>query len=278
MKKNAGYYIGRTAKIIFLVMLTLASILPVYWTLVNSVRNNTQILSSFRLFPEQFTFENYHRVLRQPTLFSSFLNSVIVTGGTMFLTAALASMASFALSSYRFKWGRLMYLVFTAGIFVPGATTMGMTYKLLQYLRLLGSRFGIVLLYTSGRLALSIFLLVGFMQSIPDSVSEAAIIDGCTPWKLYFHIVLPLTRNGLIVVLILAFINVWNDYVWAMILLPSATKRTLTVALAFFKGEYFTDYGLLSAGVIVGLLPILIVYLFLQDKIISGLAAVAVKE
>ncbi|MFA6507989.1 MAG: ABC transporter permease subunit, partial [Treponemataceae bacterium] len=124
---------------------------------------------------------------------------------------------------------------------------------------------------------LSIFLLVAFMKAIPDAVKEAGIIDGCSPWQLFSRIVLPLTQNGLVVIMILTFITVWNDYIWSMILLPSASKRTLTVALAFFKGEYFTDYGLLSASVIVGLLPIITVYLIMQDKIINGMASVSVK-
>lgn len=269
--------IGSIIKGIFLVLIVLISVYPIIWTLVNSFRTNTQILSSFRLIPEQFDFSNYISILKEKTIITSFGNSVLVTGGTMVLTAAFSMMAAFVLSSYRFKGASVVYLLFTMGIFIPGATTMGMIYKLLQSFHLLGTRTGIVLLYTSGRMAISIFLLVSFMKAIPESVKEAALLDGCTPGQLFTRIIVPLTRNGLMIVLILTFINVWNDYVWSMILLPSASKRTLTVALAFFKGEFFTDYGLLSACVIVGLLPIVVAYVFMQDKIINGMAASAVK-
>lgn len=275
--KTKRFRIGSVLKVIFLILIVLFSIYPVIWTLVNSFRTNTQIISTFRLIPEQFDFSNYISILKQKTIITSFLNSVLVTGGTMFLTAVFSMMTAFVLSSYRFKGASIVYLLFTMGIFIPGATTMGMTYKLLQSLHLLGTRTGIILLYTSGKMALSIFLLVSFMKSIPESVKEAALLDGCSPWQLFNKIIVPLTRNGLLIVLILTFINVWNDYVWSMILLPSASKRTLTVALAFFKGEFFTDYGLLSACVIVGLLPIVVVYVFMQDKIINGMAASAVK-
>lgn len=262
---------------IFLVLIVLFSLYPIVWTLVNSFRTNTQILSTFRLFPEQLDFSNYVAIFKEKTIITSFFNSVLVTGGSMALTAVCGMMAAFVLSSYRFKGAGIVYLLFTMGIFIPGATTMGMIYKLLQSLHLLGTRTGIILLYTSGKMALSIFLLVSFMRSIPESVKEAALLDGCSPWQLFSRIVVPLSRNGLMIVLILTFINVWNDYVWSMILLPSASKRTLTVALAFFKGEFFTDYGLLSACVIVGLLPIVVIYVFMQDKIINGMAASAVK-
>lgn len=272
--KRRGYLV---IKNIFLVLVVLTSLFPIYWTLVNSFRTNTQILSVFRLFPEQVGFENYDKIFRVDVLPTAFMNSVVITGTTMALTALLTMMAAYALSCYRFKLGGWIYSLFAAGIFIPSATTMGMIYKLLQSMQLLGKRSGIVLLYTAGRIPLSIFLLVAFMKAIPDSVKEAAVIDGCSPWKLFTKIICPLSQNGLIIVLILTFINVWNDYIWSMILLPSASRRTLTVALAFFKGEYFTDYGLLSACVIVGLLPIVTVYLIMSDKIINGMAAGAVK-
>ena len=260
--KKRGYWLIRN---IFLILVVLTSLFPIYWTLVNSFRTNTQILSVFRLFPEQVGFGNYDKIFRVDVLPTAFMNSVIVTGATMALTAVLTMMAAYALSCYRFKLGGWIYSLFAAGIFIPSATTMGMIYKLLQSMKLLGMRTGVVL------------LLAAFMRSIPDSVKEAAVIDGCSPWKLFTKIIVPLSQNGLIIVLILTFINVWNDYIWAMILLPSASKRTFTVALAFFKGEYFTDYGLLSACVIVGLLPIVTVYLIMSDKIINGMAAGAVK-
>lgn len=267
----------RTLKAVFLAAIVLVSLFPIYWTLVNSFRTNTQILSVFRLIPEQFDFGNYEKIFKTEVLPTAFLNSILITGATMVLTALLTMMAAYGISCFRFKMGAWVYSLFAAGIFIPSATTMGMVYKLLQGMHLLGTRSGIVLLYTAGRIPLSIFLLVAFMKSIPDSVKEAAVIDGCSPWKLFIKVIWPLSQNGLIIVLILTFINVWNEYVWSMILLPSASKRTLTVALAFFKGEYFTDYGLLSAGVIVGLLPVVIVYLFMSDKIINGMAAGAVK-
>lgn len=268
---------AKTLKYIFLVLMVLASIFPIYWTLVNSFRSNTQIMSEFRIFPEQMDFVNFTKIFRVSSLPQSFLNSVLVTGGTMLVVALITMMAAFVLSCYRFRGGKLIYSLFTVGIFIPGATTMGTIYKLLQSMQLLGTRSGIVILYSAGGISLSIFLLVNFMKSIPNEVKEAALIDGCSPWRLFSRIIVPLARNGLVIILILTFINEWNEYLWSMILLPSENLRTLTVALAFFKGEYFTDYGLLSASVIVGLFPIIIVYLLISDQIISSISAASVK-
>jgi raffinose/stachyose/melibiose transport system permease protein len=120
--------------------------------------------------------------------------------------------------------------------------------------------------------------MTSFMRTIPLAVQEAAIIDGCNPLSLFTHIVIPLSQNGIVVVVILTFINIWNEYIMAMLMLPSRSVRTLTVALAsYIKSEYSTDYAFLSAGVVVGLLPVLVVYLVLQERIINGLVASAVK-
>ena len=268
---------GKSIKVIVLIWVVLMSLFPVYWTLVNSFRDNTQILSVFTLFPEQTKLTNYINVFLQSTIIRSFTNSLTIVVCDLVLLSILSLMASFAISRYKFKLGFPIYLLFAAGIFIPGITLMGMIYKLLYQLSLLGTKPGVILLYASTSLPLSIFLLVAFMQTIPKEIDDAAIIDGCNPWQLFTKIIIPLSRNGLVVVLIIAFIGAWNDYIWAMILLPTQLERTFTVALAFFKTEFFTDYGLLSACVIVGLLPVIVGYVFLQDKLIIGLTAASLK-
>jgi raffinose/stachyose/melibiose transport system permease protein len=278
LQRDAAHYIGWICKIVFLAVLVFISLFPIYWTAVNSFRTNTQIFSSFRLFPEQLDFSAYVNLFRSNTLITSFFNSVIITGSVMAVSTIVVFMASYALAVYHFRLGHVIYIAFVAAMFIPSATTLGTIYKLVADMHLLGSRTGIVLVYTSGRLALCIFLMTAFMQSIPPAIEEAAIIDGCNAWSLFTRIVIPLSQNGAVVILILTFINIWNEYIWAMIMLPSRSVRTLTVMLAsYFRSEYTADYAFLSAGVVIGMLPILIVYLILQERIINGLVASAVK-
>lgn len=276
-RRSPLFYFGKLCKLIFLFFLVFISLFPIYWTAVNSLRTNTQIYSSFVIIPEQFDFASYRSIFTNSTIPTAFVNSIIITLCVMAIISVLVLMASYVLACYRFKMGPLIYMAFIAAMFIPAVTTMGTIYKMVGVMGLLGTRVGVILVYAAGGMAISIFLMVSFMQGIPLAVQEAAIIDGCNPWTLFVKIIVPLCRNGLIVVLILTFINVWNEYLWAMIMLPSRDLRTLTVALAFFKSEYTVDYALLSAGVVVGMLPVLIVYLCLQDKIISGLVAASVK-
>lgn len=270
--------IGRRCKLLFLSFLVFISLFPVYWTAVNSFRTNTQIFSQFRFIPEQFALGAYAQIFKNKIILTGLMNSAIITGAVILVSTVIVLMASYVLALYRFKLGTFIYLAFVAAMFIPAGTTMGTVYKLASDFHLLGTRTGITLVYASGRLALSIFLMTSFMRTIPLAVQEAAIIDGCNPFSLFTHIVVPLSQNGIVVVVILAFINTWNEYIMAMLMLPSRSVRTLTVALAsYIKSEYSTDYAFLSAGVVVGLLPILIVYLFLQERIINGLVASAVK-
>jgi raffinose/stachyose/melibiose transport system permease protein len=268
---------ARGLKTVVLALVVAMSLFPVYWTLVNSFRDNTQIMTSFRLFPEQVNPVNYVNVFLRSRIALNFLNSVVIVISKLLLLSVCALTAAFAVSRYRFRLGFVVYFLFVSGIFVPGITMIGMIYKLLSQLELLGTKLGIVLLYSTASLPLSIFLLVAFMKTIPSELDESATIDGCTPWQLFGSIIFPLSRNGMVVVLIIAFVVSWNDYIWAMLLLPTQTARTFTVALAFFKTEYYTDYSLLSACVIVGLAPVIVGYAFLQDKLITGLTAASVK-
>jgi raffinose/stachyose/melibiose transport system permease protein len=261
---------------LFLVFIVFISLFPVYWTLVNSFRTNTQIMSSARLIPEQFPLDNYIRVLTVTSIVRNFFNSLIVTGGELLLLSVCAMMVSFVLSRYKFKLGFWVYMLFTAGIFIPGITLMGMIYKLLFQMGLVGTRPGIILLYTASRLPLSVFLLTSYMQTIPREIDESAVIDGCNTWQLFNRMIFPLARNGLVVVLIIGFVSSWNEYIWAMLLLPRSDVRTFTVALARFKTEYVTDYGLLSACVIIGLVPVITAYSIVQDKMLAGIAAASV--
>jgi raffinose/stachyose/melibiose transport system permease protein len=268
---------GKALKYLILTFVALMSLFPVYWTFVNSFRANTQILSVFTLFPEQVGFTNYLNVFLKSKIIINFANSLIIVAMNLSLLSTCALFASFALTRYKFKLGTPIYLGLIPGIFTPGITMMGMLYKHLSQFGLLGTKIGIVLLYASGGLPLATFLLVAFMKTIPHELDESATIDGCNPWQLFSRIIFPLVRNGVVVVLTIAFVNSWNDYIWAMLLLPTQTSRTFTVALAFFKTEYFTDYSLLSACVIVGLIPVVVGYIFLQDKLIMGLTAASVK-
>lgn len=253
------------------------TLFPFVWVLVNSFRDSDAIMTSLRLLPERFDTANFRHVLEATNIPHAFLNSVMITGASLVLLLATAVPLSFVIARFRFRLAEYVYIFFALAVLVPAVSVLPMTFRLFNDLGLLGTKFGICLVYACEQLPISVFLLVTFMRAIPHELDEAALIDGCGIWQLFQLVVVPLSRNGIVTVVILAFVAIWNDYLTALVLLPDAANRTLSVALAYARDEYRVDYGMMSAAIVVAILPMLLVYLVLKDRITTGMAAGAVK-
>jgi raffinose/stachyose/melibiose transport system permease protein len=268
---------GQTLLYAILCSHAVLTLFPFVWVFANSFRDNDEILTSIRLIPESFVLGNYIQVLEASNIPRAFFNSVSITLVALALLLAVAAPLSFVLARFRFRAAEYIYILFGLAILVPGVSVLPMIFRLFNELGLLGTKYGICLVYATEQLPLSVFLLVTFMRAIPQELDEAAIIDGCGVWNLFIRVILPLSRNGIVTVLILAFVAIWNDYLTALILLPDQQNRTLSVALAYAKDEYRVDYGVMAAAIVFAVAPMLIVYLFLKDRLTSGMAAGAVK-
>jgi raffinose/stachyose/melibiose transport system permease protein len=264
-------------KYFILTTYALTTFVPLWWTFSNSFRNNEQIFTQIRLFPESFDFTNYINVFKSTSIPQAFYNSISITMVSLVGLLVVLVPCAYVLARYRFKGAYLLYMFFALSIFIPNITVLASTFKLYQMLDLYGGKYGIAYTYIAHQLPFCVFLLVSYMRAIPVALEEAAIIDGCRTRDLLLRIILPLSRNGIVTISILSFISIWNDYIYALILLPKEQLRTLTVAAAFAKSEFLVDYGMMSAAVIVTILPVIIIYLVLQDKIINGMAAGSVK-
>ncbi len=255
----------------------LLTLFPFVWVFANSFRENDRILTSIRLLPESFDPTNYLRVVNATNIPLAFFNSLSITLLSLALLLAVAVPLAFAIVRFRFRAAEWIYMFFALAVLVPAVSVLPMTFKLFVDLGLLGSKYGIALVYATEQLPVSVFLLATFMRAIPHELDEAAIIDGCSPFDLLLRVILPLSRNGIVTILILAFVAIWNDYLMALILLPDQENRTLSVVLALAKDEYRVDYGMMSAAIVFAILPMLVAYLFLKERIVTGLATGAVK-
>ncbi len=255
----------------------LLTLFPFVWVFVNSFRENDRILTSIRLLPESFDPTNYLRVVNATNIPLAFFNSLSITLLSLALLLLVAVPLAFAIVRFRFRAAEWIYMFFALAVLVPAVSVLPMTFKLFVDLGLLGTKYGIALVYATEQLPVSVFLLATFMRAIPHELDEAAIIDGCGPLDLLLRVILPLSRNGIVTILILAFVAIWNDYLMALILLPDQENRTLSVVLALAKDEYRVDYGMMSAAIVFAVLPMLVAYLFLKERIVTGLATGAVK-
>jgi raffinose/stachyose/melibiose transport system permease protein len=238
---------------------------------------NDAILTSIRLIPETFALDNYYQVLLQTNIPQAFLNSVSITFVTLLILLVTASPLSFALSRFQFRAAGYIFMLFGLAILVPAVSVVPMTFRLFNDLGLLGTKYGICLVYATAQLPVSVFLLVMFLRTIPVELDEAAIVDGCGIWGLFLRVILPLSRNGIVTIVILAFVAIRNDYLTALILLPDEENRTLSLALAAAKDEYRVDYGVMAAAIVFAVVLMLIIYMLIKDRLTSGMAAGAVK-
>jgi raffinose/stachyose/melibiose transport system permease protein len=266
-----------TSRYMLLVLYSLVTIFPLLWTLSNSFRTNDQIFSKFAIIPESLEYFKNYQMIFETNIPLAFYNSLTITALSLFIMLICAIPAAYLLSQYKFKFAQTIYLFFVIGIIVPRLSILIAEFKNFQIFGFLGKQYPIALCYATFELSIALFLLVGFMQSIPPSIIESAKIDGANSWDVLIRIVMPVSRNGIVTVIILAFVSIWNEYAYAMVMIPNIKFRTLTILLASAKNEFFVEYGMMSAGVIVAVVPMIIVYGFLQDKIISGMVAGAVK-
>lgn len=272
-----GQTVGKIIQYLVLSFQAVLTIFPLIWVVSNSFRTTDQILTSIRIFPEALTFANYTKVLTATSIPRAFFNSVTITGATMLLLLAVVLPLAFALARFRFAAANQVYLFFSLAVLVPTVTVLPTMFRLYNELGLLGFKYAIAFVYVAQQLPISIFLMVMFMRSIPPELDEAAIIDGCGTWGIFRHIALPLSRNGIVTITILAFVAVWNDYINALVILTNQYDKTLSVVLAYARGEFSVDYGMMSAAIVIAVAPMIVVYLFIKERLIAGMAVGAVK-
>jgi ABC-type glycerol-3-phosphate transport system permease component len=259
-------------------------VLPMIWVGYSSLKGDDAIFRDAFALPSAGSLrtENYANAWHQAHFSEYFLNSVVVTVASVILIVALGAMAAYALSRFTHSAGRLVFGMFLAGLTLPAQLAIVPLFFELRAAGLLNSRIGLVLVYTANGLPFAIFILAGFFRSLPRSLYEAAIVDGCGEFSAFWKVLLPLARPGLVTVAIFQFIGVWKEYFYAFMLVSGDTAgsaRTLPLGLANLSitAEYRTEYGMLFAGIVLVTLPILLVYVSLQRQIVRGIAAGALK-
>jgi ABC-type glycerol-3-phosphate transport system permease component len=257
---------------------------PMAWVAYSSLKGDEAIFRDALALPGAGALhaDNYARAWREAHFAEYFLNSVVVTAVSVTLIVGLGAMAAYALSRFTHPLGRVAFGLFLAGLTIPAQLAIVPLFFELRSVGLLNSRLGLILVYTANGLPFAIFILAAFFRSLPRSLYEAAVVDGCGEFSAFWRILLPLARPGLVTVAIFQFIGVWREYFFAFMLVSGDTAgsaRTLPLGLANLSiaAEYRTEYGMLFAGIVLVTLPILLVYLALQRQIVRGIAAGALK-
>jgi len=268
----------KTGAWVFMGILAVTQLYPLIWLLLYSLKTNSEIMSGqFFALPKSLQWNNYTEAFTSGNYMKYIGNSVIVTATTLILTIVFSGMVSYAITRFRWKYGSIVLLIFMIGIMIPIQSTLLPLMIIFKNMHILNTHLSIIIPYVAFSIPIAVFILSGFLRGIPHEIEESAMIDGASIYRTFFSIILPITVPPIMTVTILTFISIWNEYIIAATFLSSDSLKTLPFGLNSFVGQYTANYGAIGAFLVLGALPVIIVYFILSDKITKGMVAGAVK-
>jgi len=260
----------------FLILISLSCIFPLVWMLSSALKTQATVFSDMSLFPAHPHWDNFYLAWTKGGFGVYFFNSILYTLTVVIGVVFIASMAAYAFARLDFPGKNIFFYMFLATLMIPLPGAFIALYVLLMKLHLVNTRIGYILIQINGGLALGIFLLKTFFEKMPRDLEDAARIDGCGKFSIYWRVALPLAKPAIAVVVIFNALTVWNEYLLAMLLLSSKSLMPLQRGLMVFQGAHVTQYPLLMAGITITVIPIVLMYVIMQKYIISGITAGAV--
>ena len=257
---------------IILILSAFLWLVPVITGLITSLRTYDEILiNGFISWPETITFENFKTAWDRGGLSRYLPNSFIITLPSIVLTMFLSSLAAYALARFKFPANRVIFFTFVGGMMLPFQVLLLPVFKLTDFLGLYDTYWGLIFFHTAFQLGFCTFMLRNYMRTVPGEIIEAARIDGCSEIGIWWKIMLPLTLPAIAAIATLEFTWIFNDYLWAIVLTSNDALKPVTAGLATLQGQFITDWPVIVAGALIGTLPTLLVFLFLQRYFIEGL-------
>lgn len=272
--KNTKQKISKLLLRIVLLTATFIFVYPLVWNLLASLKTNKEIMSSPWGLPAVLQFDNFTRAFVESSMGEFIINSFLVTGLSMMLLLILVIPTAYALSRFDFKGRKVLHNFYMAGLFIQPVYIMIPLFLMMNNLHMLDNRFWLSLVYAAGALPFSIYLLTGFMRSIPKEYEESAFIDGSGYFRTLVSIIVPLAKPGILTVIIFNFFTFWNEYALALVLISSDAKKTIPVGLANLMEvqKFATDWAALFAGLVLVLLPTITLYALTQKKLTEGMS------
>ncbi|WP_340023778.1 carbohydrate ABC transporter permease [Paenibacillus sp. FSL K6-1096] len=251
---------------------------PLLWLLLYSLKTNEEILDgSFFSLPHKLQWHNYYEAYTSGSYLKYLSNSVFVTGVTMLCVIILASMTAYAISRFRWRYGNVVMTIFLMGMMIPMQATLLPLMIIFKNMTILNTHLSLILPYIAFSTPIAVFILSGFMRAIPHEIEESAFIDGASVYRIFRSIILPVSVPPVMTVCILTFINIWNEYILAATFISSEKLKTLPFGVYTFVSQYSVNYGNIGAFLVMGALPVILIYFFLSNQITKGMVAGAVK-
>lgn len=262
---------------IFLALLVVVYVAPLLWMVSVSIKTNAEVFASPFGLPAIPQWENFQVAWTAGKLGVAMLNSVIVCLVTLLVSMLVGSMAAFAIGRMKWKLSGTALTYFMIGMMIPVHCVLIPLFVQFSKVHMTNTLTSLILPYITFSLPMTIFIMVGFFRGMPTELFESACIDGCSIYRCFFSIALPLSRTGLFVTGLMSFVNNWNELLLAMVFISDVTKKTLPVTLTYFVGPYSTNYVQMFAAIVIAIAPSIIVYCCFSNQIVDGLTQGAVK-
>lgn len=275
-QKKKRIALGRVGLYLVLILIAVMMLVPFAWMLSASLKLDKDVFTMpIRWIPKEPRWDNYIRIWKTIPLFTFLKNTVKLTLIITFLQLFTSSFAAYAFAKLDFKNRNLLFLAYIATIAMPWQVYMVPQFIMMRGLHLNDTHMAMICLQAFS--AFGVFMMRQFYQGIPDSLCEAARIDGMNEYQIYSRVMLPLSKPALSTLIIFTFVGTWNDFLGPSIYLTTESKKTLQIGLRMFIGQYSSEYGLIMAASVISLIPVLIVFLVFQRYFVEGIAATGVK-
>lgn len=253
-------------------------LLPFWYMLITSLKPQSMVFEyPPQLWPREFAPSNYLRVLTTANFARYFGNSVVVATFTVLLTMLISSLMAYVFARIPFRGKEALFSLLLVGMMVPPVMLIIPQFLIARSLDLFNSYRGLILVYATMNIAMQTFLLRGVFENVPVDLEEAAVIDGAGRLTVFTRVILPLSGPGLAVVAINTFLYSWEEYAWALVSMQKDAYRTLPIAIANFRGEHMTEWGLVFAATVIALVPVIAIFLFFQRYLIQGISTTGLK-
>jgi raffinose/stachyose/melibiose transport system permease protein len=262
---------------VIVLIFSISCIFPLVWMLYSSFKTSKEFNLNIISLPNHIQFQNYILAIKNGNLIVPFFNSLFISIISVSLVIVLGFVIAFCIARYKFKFKGLIYVLLMFGMLVPIHSLLVPLFIQFKMISLNNQHFTLILPYVAFGLPMAVFLFESFLKSTPIEIEEAAFIDGSSTLTVIFRIVMPICRPVIATVLILTFLNTWNEFPFALVLLTNPKLMTIPVALTNFNGQYTVNYPQLLSAMVVAVLPVVLVYLAFSKSIIQGMTAGSVK-
>ncbi|GAA4191975.1 carbohydrate ABC transporter permease [Gryllotalpicola kribbensis] len=269
--------IGKSFASFILIAIAAFTVFPLIWLVLTSLRPQNTIFTG-PIFPTHLTFAAYPEAWVSTGFAVHFLNSLWITAATVAGVVIFASLAGYAFAKLRFPFKNVLYVALLATLMMPATSLIIPLYLQLRAIGLLNNQLGLLILYVSSSAPFSMFLMRAFFETLPDELVQAARVDGATELQVFRRVVLPLARPGMATVIIFQFLQTWNEFLYANTVLQDTGKLPLQPVLFSLMGQYNTDWPTLTAGLTMSIVPVILVYVWMQRQFVAGLTLGAVKN